>query len=71
MGKQTCDGCGEAVRIAGGIADMWSLSKGQTEGLTLELTDGSEWFLCQTCLERLPDDGEVTAEDIRDLPERA
>jgi hypothetical protein len=44
------------VRIAGGIANLWSFDGDRTEGLTLELEDGSEHFLCYDCIERLPED---------------
>jgi hypothetical protein len=69
MAKESCDGCGQGVTIAGGISDFWSLSRDKTEGLLLELADGSEWFLCNDCIEQLPDDRDVTAADVRDLPE--
>lgn len=67
MGKQTCEGCGNRVRIAGGIANLWTLEPGPSGGLTLELADGSEHFVCFSCLERLPDD--ATAEDVASLAE--
>jgi hypothetical protein len=64
---RVCDGCGDPVNIGGGIGDFWSLTSEQTGGMTLELVDGSEHFLCRDCIERLPDDSEVTAEDIAAL----
>jgi hypothetical protein len=67
MAKQPCDGCGSSVPIAGGIANLWSFDGDQTGGLTLELSDGSEFFLCYACIERLPDDHEPTAEDVAAL----
>jgi hypothetical protein len=67
MASQPCDGCGDDVTIAGGIANLWTLEKDSTGGLTLELTDGTEHFLCYDCIERLPDDVEPTAEDVADL----
>jgi hypothetical protein len=67
MAKQPCDGCGSSVSIAGGIANLWSFDGDRTGGLTLELADGSEFFLCYDCIERLPDDGEPTAEDVAAL----
>ncbi|MFB6140095.1 MAG: hypothetical protein ABEJ26_06645 [Halosimplex sp.] len=67
MTTQPCDGCGEDVSIAGGIADIWTSGKTTTDGLTLELADGSEHFLCYDCIERLPDDSEPTTEDVADL----
>lgn len=68
MASQPCDGCGKRVTIAGGIASLWSFSNEQTGGLDLELGDGSDWFLCYACIERLPDDREPTAEDVAALP---
>lgn len=70
MARERCDGCGQTVRIAGGIGDFWNFSTGSTGGMTLELADGSEFFLCHDCIEDLPDDREVTAADVRDLPPR-
>ncbi|MDG5777938.1 hypothetical protein VB773_05300 [Haloarculaceae archaeon H-GB2-1] len=67
MATQPCDGCGEDVSIAGGIANIWTLEKDTTGGLTLELADGTEHFLCYDCIERLPDDVEPTAEDVAEL----
>jgi hypothetical protein len=55
------------VPIAGGIATLWTLDKDETGGITLELADGSEHFLCFSCIERLPDDREATAEDVAAL----
>lgn len=65
MTTASCDGCGRQVRIAGGIADIWTFEPGPTGGLTLELDDGSEHFLCLDCLEALPED--ATAEDLDPL----
>ncbi|WP_101295087.1 DUF7561 family protein [Halegenticoccus soli] len=67
MSSEPCDGCGRRVRIAGGIGDFWSFAEGSTGGIDLELADGSRHFLCFDCLERLPDDREVTAADVRRL----
>jgi hypothetical protein len=67
MARQPCDGCGRQVPIAGGIANLWTLEKETTGGIDLELVDGSEFFLCFECIERLPDDRDVTAADVRDL----
>jgi len=69
MASQPCDGCGDSVKIAGGIANLWSFSGDTTGGMTLELTDGSEHFLCYDCMERLPDEHEPTAEDVAALTE--
>jgi hypothetical protein len=67
MAKRPCDGCGESVRIAGGIANLWSFDGDRTGGLSLELEDGGEFFLCYACIERLPDDRTVTAADVASL----
>lgn len=67
MASQPCDACGEEVRIAGGIGSFWSSDRDPTGGMTLELADGSEHFLCHDCIARLPDDREVTAADVRAL----
>lgn len=61
MAKQRCEECGERVRVAGGIGDMWS-GGGPSGGMTLEFADGSEHFLCFDCIETLPD--EPTDEDV-------
>lgn len=65
MARATCDGCGRRVRIAGGIGDLWTFEPGPTGGLTLELDDGTEHFLCMDCLDGLPED--ATADDLRAL----
>ena len=65
MATEPCDGCGRDVSIAGGIANLWSFNTDSTDGLTLELADGSEYFLCFACIERIPDD--PSAEDIAAL----
>jgi len=67
MAHEPCDGCGRDVKIAGGIANLWTFRGDRTGGITLELTDGSEHFLCYDCIEKLPDDREPTAEDVADL----
>ncbi|SEH48932.1 hypothetical protein SAMN05192561_1037 [Halopenitus malekzadehii] len=67
MATEACAVCDTDVRIAGGIGDLWSFAFESTQGLTLELVDGSEFFLCFDCLERLPDDTEPTAADVERL----
>jgi hypothetical protein len=67
MASQECDGCGEAVTIAGGISGLWSSDNAATGGIELELVDGTQHFLCYDCVERLPDEGPVTAEDVSAL----
>jgi hypothetical protein len=68
MAREPCDGCGEQVTIAGGIANLWTLESDETGGMTLELADGTEHFLCYDCIDDLPDDREVTAADVAELP---
>lgn len=67
MAKQVCDGCGRPTRVGGGIGDLWSFETGSTDGLTLELVDGSEHFLCYDCIDRLPDDEEVSEQHVAAL----
>jgi hypothetical protein len=69
MARQPCDGCGKQVSIAGGIANLWTMEADTTGGIELELADGSEFFLCFECIERLPDDRDATAEDVAELPD--
>ena len=71
MAREPCDGCGRDVSIAGGIANLWSFGGDTTDGLTLELSDDSEHFLCYDCIERLPEDREPTAADVDALPPAA
>lgn len=70
MTTDACDGCGREVTIAGGIADFWSVAEETTGGISLELADGSDHFLCVDCLDRLPEDREPTAEDVAAIEER-
>ncbi|WP_181686446.1 DUF7561 family protein [Halorhabdus salina] len=70
MTTDPCDGCGREVRIAGGIGNMWSTDQSATGGMTLELADGTEHFLCHDCIEALPDDREVHAKDVKALEAR-
>jgi hypothetical protein len=65
MATERCNGCGRDVSIAGGIANLWSFESDSTGGLTLELADGSEHFLCFACIEDLPDN--PSAEDVAAL----
>ncbi|MFC6613404.1 hypothetical protein ACFQAS_13505 [Halopenitus salinus] len=67
MASEPCAVCGSDVRIAGGIGDLWSLAFESTQGMTLELVDGSEFFLCFECVERLPEDREPVADDVERL----
>jgi hypothetical protein len=67
MASQRCDGCGSKVRIGGGIGDFWTFATESSGGIDLELADGTDHFLCFDCIERLPDDHDVTAEDVAAL----
>lgn len=69
MATEPCEGCGRAVRIAGGIANLWSFGGDATEGLTLEFEDGTEHFLCYDCIEALPENPQ--AADVAALDRRA
>jgi hypothetical protein len=71
MASDTCDGCGDSVSIGGGIANIWTQESRPTEGIILELGDDTEHLLCYDCIDRLPDDREVTAADVRALDEGA
>ncbi|MFB6218282.1 MAG: hypothetical protein ABEH77_03730 [Halobacteriaceae archaeon] len=62
---ESCAGCGAEVRVAGGIANLWTMDATPTGGMTLELADDSEFFLCFDCIEALPDD--PTAADVEAL----
>lgn len=55
MAVESCDGCGRRLRVAGGIADIWSFGGQDATGLTLDLEDGSTHLLCYPCIEDLPD----------------
>ena len=66
MATQPCDGCGVEVTIAGGIANIWTQDRTPTGGITLELVDDTEHFLCFDCIDRLPDE-DVTADDVAAL----
>ncbi|GAB7092302.1 hypothetical protein JCM18237_25730 [Halorubrum luteum] len=70
MASEPCDVCERNVRIAGGIGDLWNFAFESTQGLTLELVDGSEFFLCFDCMERLPEEREPTADDVEALRAR-
>lgn len=63
MALDSCDGCGRPVRVAGGIANLWTFGDGgEGTAMTLELTDGTEHLLCYPCIEAVPD--EPTAAEI-------
>ncbi|WP_245626089.1 DUF7561 family protein [Haloparvum sedimenti] len=71
MASEPCEVCGTKVRIAGGIGDLWNFAFESTQGMTLELADGSEFFLCFDCVERLPGDREPRSEDVETLQKLA
>lgn len=68
MSKRTCDGCGRRVRIGGNRGNLWQFDTASPEGITLELTDGTEHFLCFACVDALPE--EPTAAAVDSLPPR-
>lgn len=65
MTSDPCEGCGRDVHIAGGSTNVWDIGGGQGGGMTLELDDDTEYFLCFECIETLPDD--ATREDVMAL----
>ncbi|CCQ37678.1 small CPxCG-related zinc finger protein [Natronomonas moolapensis 8.8.11] len=67
MATDPCDACGEDVAIGGGIAGLWSSDPSGTGGMTLAFEDGSEHFLCFSCLDALPE--EPTEADVLALRE--
>lgn len=67
MAREPCDGCGSPVTIGGSFANLWDFQQESTGGLELELVDGSEFFLCYDCIDRLPDDRDVVSEDVEAL----
>ncbi|GAA0264539.1 DUF7561 family protein [Halobacterium noricense] len=40
--SERCEGCGDSVRVAGGIGDIWTMDPTGTGGMTLEFTDVQE-----------------------------
>jgi len=69
MSSDPCDGCGEEVPVAGGVGNFWTFEAEATGGMTLELADGTEHFLCFDCVDALPD--YPTAEDVAALERSA
>jgi len=67
---EPCDACGEDIAIGGGISGLFQTDHETTGGMTLELADGTEHFLCFDCIDRLPDDREVRADDVAALERR-
>lgn len=68
MTSDRCDVCDEDVPIGGGISGFWSADPEGTGGMTLELADGTEHFLCFACIEDLPD--APTGDDVAELGDR-
>ncbi|MFC4246942.1 hypothetical protein ACFOZ7_08010 [Natribaculum luteum] len=65
MAKQSCDGCGRTISVAGGIANIWTFGRNagsETTGMTLEFEDGTSYLLCFPCIESLPE--HPTADDV-------
>lgn len=67
MSRESCDGCGENVTIGSALVNLWIFDQQSTDGIILELADGTEHLLCHDCIDALPDDREVTAEDVAAL----
>ncbi len=65
MGRDFCDGCNSRISIAGGISNVWTTEAVHTEGMTIELSDGSEHSLCFNCISSLPDN--PSRQDITEL----
>lgn len=65
---ERCDGCGQDVPVAGGIANFWSRKPTETGGMRLELRDGTDHLLCFDCIEDLPE--EAVAADIASLNDK-
>lgn len=51
MTSGPCGAREKGVRIAGNIGDLWSFLTSSSSGVTLELVDGFEHFLCFDCVE--------------------
>lgn len=69
MTTEPCDGCGDDVTIGGSLVNLWKFDQETTGGIQLELVDGTEHFLCYSCIDRLPDDRDVEASDVAALSE--
>jgi hypothetical protein len=65
MGRDFCDGCNARITIAGGISNIWTTDSVHTQGITIELDDGSDHLLCYECIEQLPDN--PSRSDIAEL----
>ncbi len=53
------------MKAAGGMENLWVHDQPTATGMTLELPDDTEHFLCFPCIDRLPD--ESTAADVEAL----
>ena len=74
MAKAACDGCGRAITVAGGVANLWTF--GDRDGsdgtaLTLELEDGTTHTLCFLCVEALPENPSAEDVDALEAPDAA
>lgn len=69
MARRVCDACGTRVSIAGGIENLWTFEGDSTKGMTIEFDDGTEQFLCFTCIERLPPEPTPTDVDAIETDE--
>jgi hypothetical protein len=67
VSTETCEGCGERIRVGGGVDDLWSFADASEGGLYLELADGTDHVLCFDCVARLPENREPTAADVAAL----
>ncbi|MFC4436203.1 MULTISPECIES: DUF7561 family protein [Natrialbaceae] len=68
MARDSCNGCGRPVTVAGGIANLWAFGEDAGSGgsaMLLEFEDGSDHLLCYPCIAALPD--EPTAADVARL----
>lgn len=65
MVRRTCDSCNRGVSLATGRENVWVLEGQSTEGLMIEVDDGTDYVLCSSCLQELPTD--PTIEDVEQL----
>lgn len=68
MSKRRCAGCQRRVHVGGNRGNFWRFDAANPQGITLELRDESEHFLCFDCVEALPE--EPAATDVASLPDR-
>ena len=65
MAGTTCDACGRAISVAGGLENVWTMEGKEGTGIRLEFDDGRDVLLCFPCVESLPE--EPTPADVDDL----